>query len=200
MYTRVVNPFHIVRLGMFTGNLMESTQDEINIKTISYDILKSLVEFCYTASVKVHSGNALELLSAANMLQFEGIKQCCCAFLQTKLDAHNCLSIATFADLHSCYNLKEDAEECSRIQFREVTQSDEFFEISLEQLKTLLAFDSISIISEKDVFDAALAWIQHDEQERKKYFPELLELVRLVNLSPKIIGKLLSFNYSTNNT
>ena len=175
--------------GMFLSSLIESTQDMIHIKSVGYSILKSLVDFCYTASVKVDSRNALELLSAANMLQFEGIKQCCSTYLQTMLDAHNCLNIANFADLHTCYCLKESAEDFSKIHFREVIESEEFLEISLEQLKSLLASDSISVISEKDVFDAAIKWIKTNEDERIQYFPELLGFVRLAQITPKVLGK-----------
>ncbi|XP_057313441.1 kelch-like protein 20 [Hydractinia symbiolongicarpus] len=173
--------------GMFLGKLIESTKDQVHIKGISYTVLKSLVEFCYTASVKVDTQNALELLSAANMLQFEGIKQCCSNYLQTKLDAHNCLNISNFADLHTCYSLKESADDFSKTHFREVIESDEFLEIPVEQLKSLLANDAIEVISEKDVFDAAVAWVKHDEKSRKKYFTELLGMVRVTNLQPKIL-------------
>lgn len=175
---------------MFASNLKESQTDEIKIQHIQYGILKSLIDFCYTASIKVQSENALDLLSAADMLQFEGIKQCCCAFLQTKLDIQNCLSLATFADIHTCQTLKETAEEYSRKHFRAVMNNDEFQDISFEQLKQLLSNDSLAVVSEKDVFDAAVAWISYDEKERKKHFYDLLKEVRLGNLTPKLIGKI----------
>ena len=178
---------------MFSCNLKESQTDEITIKFIQHDILKSLIDFCYTASVKVQSENALDLLSAADMLQFEGIKQCCCAFLQTKLDTQNCLSLATFADIHTCETLKETAEEYSCKHFRAVISADEFPQISYEHLKKLLSTDSLAVISEKDVFDAAVTWIKHNEPERQKHFYDLLKEVRLGNLTPKIIGKNLFF-------
>ena len=175
---------------MFASNLKESQTDEIKIQYIQYEILKSLIDFCYTASIRVQSENALDLLSAADMLQFEGIKQCCCAFLQTKLDIQNCLSLATFADIHTCQTLKETAEEYSRKHFRAVMTNDEFRDISFEQLKQLLSNDSLAVVSEKDVFDAAVAWISYDEKERKKHFYDLLTEVRLGNLTPKLIGKI----------
>lgn len=175
---------------MFASNLKESQTDEIKIQYIQYEILKSLIDFCYTASIKVQSENALDLLSAADMLQFEGIKQCCCAFLQTKLDIQNCLSLATFADIHTCQTLKETAEEYSRKHFRAVMTNDEFREISFEQLKQLLSNDSLAVVSEKDVFDAAAAWISYDEKKRKKHFYDLLKEVRLGNLTPKLIGEI----------
>ena len=100
--------------GMFLSSLIESRQNDVIIKEMDYHVLKSLVEFCYASRIKIDSTNVLELLSAANMLQFDDIKQCCSEFLGNRLDATNCLTIANFADLHTCHSLKESAIEFSK--------------------------------------------------------------------------------------
>lgn len=181
---------------MFLSNLMESKQDGVSIQTIPFEILQSLIDFCYTATVEVNNENALELLSAANMLQFDGIKQCCCTFLQDQLDAENCLTIARFADLHTCYSLKQVAEEYTRRNFQDAVRTEEFFNLSFEYVKMLLSSDTIAVASEINVFHAIISWIQHDEENRKRYFYELFQLIRLFDVPPKLLGKL-DHNLST---
>lgn len=169
---------------------MESHQSEVAIKEISSQILKCLVDFCYTSSVKIHSSNVLDLLSAANMLQFDGIKQCCSNYLAGKLDPHNCLSIAKYADLYTCDVLKETAIDFSKKHFREVSQSEDFVKISFQQIKTLLQSEAISVTSEIDIFHALVTWIQHDKGDRLKYFMDLFQLVRFLDIPPKLLGRL----------
>lgn len=175
--------------GMFLSSLVESRQNDVIIKEMDYHVLKSLVEFCYTSSIKIDSSNVLELLSAANMLQFDGIKQCCSEFLGNRLDATNCLTIANFADLHTCHSLKESAIEYSKRHFRQVIQSEDFLSINFEQMKQLLQSDVILVTSEIDIFHAVVTWTQADEMNRLQYFNNLFQLIRFLDLSPKVIGK-----------
>ena len=174
---------------MFLSSLIESHQNDVIIKEMDYHVLKSLVEFCYTSRIKIDSTNVLELLSAANMLQFDGIKQCCSEFLGNRLDATNCLTIANFADLHTCHSLKESAIEFSKRHFRQVIQSEDFLSINFEQMKQLLQSDVILVTSEIDIFHAVVTWTQADELNRLQNFNDLFQLIRFLDLPPKIIGK-----------
>ena len=51
-----------------------------------------------------------DLLSAANLLQLEEVKDVCCDFLQTQLCTTNCIFIYAIADLHSCTKLSTSSE------------------------------------------------------------------------------------------
>lgn len=174
---------------MFTSSLMESIEQRITMREISYDCMKSIVEFCYTGTLTVPDEDPLELLSAANMFQFEGIKEFCSTYLKSTLDASNCLNIVSFADLHTCQSLKETAEEYSQNNFLHVVQSEDFLEITVSQLKELLSNDAIAVTSEKDVFEAIVKWIDNDKDNRKEYYSDLLHLVRLARLPAKVLGK-----------
>ena len=174
---------------MFLSTLIESRQNDITIKGVDYDVLKSLVDFCYTSSIKIESSNVLELLSASNMLQFDGIKHCCSEFLGHRLDPSNCLTIANFADLHTCGTLKDSAIEFSKRNFRQVIQSEDFLSVTFEQIKILLQSDVILVTSEIDIFHAIVTWTHADEDGRLQYFNELFQLIRFLDLPPKLIGK-----------
>ena len=47
-----------------------------------YEVLKGIVDYCYTGSLVVNGDNSLELISIANMFEFEGIKEHCSTYLK----------------------------------------------------------------------------------------------------------------------
>ena len=74
--------------------------------------------------------------------------------------------IAAFADSHSCVNLAETATNYAVYHFVDVVQGDEFLKISGEQLNRLISDDALNVQSEERVFEAVVAWIQHDKNSR----------------------------------
>ena len=74
--------------------------------------------------------------------------------------------IAAFADSHSCVSLAETATNYAVYHFVDVVQGDEFLKISGEQLNRLITDDALNVQSEERVFEAVVAWIQHDKNNR----------------------------------
>ena len=74
--------------------------------------------------------------------------------------------IAAFADSHSCVSLSETAINYAVNHFIDVVQGDEFLKISGEQLNRLISNDGLNVQSEERVFEAVVAWIQYDKNNR----------------------------------
>lgn len=49
------------------------------------------------------------MLSAASILQLNGVIKDCCTFLKKQLHPSNCIGICLFADYQNCQDLKEAA-------------------------------------------------------------------------------------------
>lgn len=94
---------------MFTG-FEESRQGRITLQDVDPRALTLLVEYVYTSNVEVNEDNVQVLLTAANLLQLGDVREACCDYLQTQLDASNCLGIREFADMHGCVDLLNYAE------------------------------------------------------------------------------------------
>ena len=58
--------------------------------------------------------------------------------------------------------------------FTEVLASDEFIGLEANEVAALILSDTISVCSEEKIYEAALAWVQHDPNERGKHLPEVL--------------------------
>ena len=106
--------------AMFTSELAESHQTEVNIKDIDEVAMELLVDFCYTSTVTVEESNVQMLLPAACLLQLAEIQDICCEFLKRQLDPSNCLGIRAFADTHACRDLLRIADKFTQHNFQEV--------------------------------------------------------------------------------
>ncbi len=95
----------------------------------------------------------------------------CCDFLKQQLDASNCLDIRAFADTHSLIELKRIADEYTKEHFEDVIKSDKFCRLltTPQQLIDLISSDELNVCSESRVLNAAMAWIHHDEQQRRPF-------------------------------
>ncbi|KAH8324556.1 hypothetical protein KR074_011067 [Drosophila pseudoananassae] len=172
--------------AMFTS-FEESRQARITLQSVDARALELLIDYVYTATVEVNEDNVQVLLTAANLLQLTDVRDACCDFLQTQLDASNCLGIREFADLHACVELLNYAETYIEQHFNEVIQFDEFLNLSHEQVISLIGNDRISVPNEERVYECVIAWLRYDVPMREQFTSALMEHVRLPFLSKEYI-------------
>ncbi|KAL4640376.1 kelch-like protein 2 isoform X1 [Arapaima gigas] len=178
--------------AMFTGEMSESRAKRVRIKEMDGWTLGTLIDYVYTAEIQVTEDNVQVLLPAAGLLQLQDVKKACCEFLGTQLHPTNCLGIRAFADMHACTELLNQANAFAgrffgtdaMIQhFSEVVQSEEFLNLGIEHVCSLIASDKLTIPSEEKVFEAVIAWVSHDKDVRQEHMAHLMEHVRLPLLS-----------------
>ena len=170
--------------AMFCRQMAESGQRRITIEGVEPDAMYLLIKFAYACPLDINEDNAEALLSAANFLQMMHARDVCCKFFESNLDASNCLEVADFAEFHSCHDLLRSALLYVEENFTNVIKSERFVQISRQRMKHFL--DSNRLILEKGeetVFSALVLWTKHNITERKPYFAELLEHVKLPLLS-----------------
>ena len=169
--------------AMFTGEMAESRMREIVINGVEPSALVSLVDYAYTAFVKVTESNVQSLLAAASALQFDEVKDAASQFLLRHLDAENCLGIKRFAEAHGCNQLHSAAEVYAAHWFSDVCKREEYLSLSLPDVVLYLGNDRLNVEAEYVVFEAALSWLNHNEAERSKHFYEVMRCVRFPLLS-----------------
>ncbi|GAB0093433.1 Ring canal kelch protein [Sergentomyia squamirostris] len=172
--------------AMFTG-FEESRQERITLQGVDYHALQLLIDYVYTSVVEVTEENVQVLLTAANLLQLNDVRDACCDYLQSQLDPSNCLGIRDFADMHGCIDLLNHADTYVEQHFAEVVQFDEFLNLTHEQVVNLISSDRISVPSEEKVFECVIAWINYDITVRQQYLSALMEYVRLPLLSQEYL-------------
>lgn len=76
---------------------------------------------------------------------FSGIQNACCEFLEQQLHPSNCLGIRSFAETHGCEQLRQAAEKYILKHFVDLVGSEEFLELSSEDLKSLIKCDNLTV-------------------------------------------------------
>lgn len=190
---------------MFTGELAESRQTEVTIRDIDEQAMELLIDFCYTSYILVEETNVQTLLPAACLLQLQEIQDVCCEFLKRQLDPSNCLGIRAFADTHSCRELLRIADKFTQHNFQEVscsfndsglnifislflplqvTESEEFLLLPVNQLIDIISSDELNVRSEEQVFNAVLAWVKYNVAERRGHLPQVLTFLSRTKRMP----------------
>ncbi|RXM97488.1 Kelch-like protein 28 [Acipenser ruthenus] len=181
--------------AMFTGNLSEKENSEVEFQCIDEAALQAIVEYAYTGTVFISQETVESLLPAANLLQVKLVLKECCAFLESQLDASNCIGISRFADTYGCNDLYLAATKFICQHFEEVCRTEEFFELTRAELDEILSNDCLNVVTEETVFYALESWLKYDVQERQQYLAQLLHCVRLPLLSVKFLTRLYEANH-----
>ncbi|XP_047014657.1 kelch-like protein 10 [Ictalurus punctatus] len=104
----------------------------------------------------------------------------CCAFLKSRLCPKNCINIWRFAQYSFCEKLKQQAFWFILHNFEEMVRlSEEFLDLTVEQLSEIIEKDELNVKQESVVFEAVLQWIKHAPWKRKAHIGVLLPKVRL---------------------
>lgn len=183
-----VSPFF---QSMFTLDLRESREKDVQLRDIDHGTLSAVVAFCYGEEVRVAAGDQsereeslLELLVAADRLQITELFDICTQSLIAQLRPENVLELRAFAEVYSNPLLAEHCTLLIHREFTAVVRSDEFVELSLEGLLDLVSSDYISVPREELVYEAVMRWIHHDLPNRRNKVADILSHVRLPFVSP----------------
>ncbi|XP_038656114.1 kelch-like protein 29 isoform X1 [Scyliorhinus canicula] len=160
---------------------------ELTISNINADVLEMLLEFVYTGSLIINSGNAKTLLEAASKFQFRTFCKVCVSFLEKQLTATNCLGILAMAEAMHCNELHNMAKAYALQNFPEVTTQDEVLNVSKDDLIAFLSNDNLNTKAEELVYEAVIKWIKKDPTNRTQHVSELLAVVRLPFIHPSYL-------------
>lgn len=169
--------------AMFTNGMVESRQQEIIMQGIDATSLETLINFAYSGELVLTKNNVQSLMIGASFLQLTKVRDACANYLLQRLYPQNALGIRQFADTMGCIALVESADKYIEQCFHEVSLSDEYMNLSVNEVKNLLQRNELRVDSEEQVFEACMRWVKFSDS-RHELLPELLAEVRLPLLSP----------------
>ncbi|CAH8458646.1 unnamed protein product [Schistosoma rodhaini] len=173
--------------AMFSSGMAESAQLEVELKSITPEIMDTLLDYVYTGQVRVSMSNVQDLLPAASLVQMEGVKVACSNFLLTEVDSTNVLGIRRFAELHNCVELEKFTRNFAACNFESVVESEEFVCLTPEELLDLITREDLHIDNEECVYNAVMRWVYHQPIERVANLPSLLRNIRLSVMSVRFL-------------
>lgn len=173
--------------AMFTSNLCEKDQDEVEIKEVNPDSLMWIIRYMYTSHIDIREDNVEDLLITARLLQIEKVVEACCEFLKKQLHPSNCLGIAAFAEAQACPSLFSSASEYIKANCLALTKEQEFLEIGVDEVIKLLKHDDLVVPNEESAFEIMASWVEHDLDARSTSVGKLLQYIRLPHIDPTIL-------------
>lgn len=176
--------FSLLRCNNRKKKNNKAKTDEIRLKDIDGIVLKSILDFIYTASIKLKSSTVRRVLQAAQLFQLKSLESACWEFLGDTLETSNCLSVLSLAEQQGRIELQRQASKFAYTFFVEVCIEEEFFDLDKDQLKKFIF--GADILAE-EVFTSLVSWIDFDRSSREPYMFELLSNIRFDCLDPKFI-------------
>lgn len=159
-------------------------------------LMKEILQFIYTGHVQILSEeNAKELITAADYLFLPNLKKIAGRFLECSMTTSNCISTYHFAETYRCDELVTKAQTFMiESNFAIVTKSEEFLNLTSQEVEEWISSDEIVINAEEDIFGIILGWMAKDRKPRTGKFEELFRHVRLIFASRDFLLKELVTN------
>ncbi|XP_077984100.1 kelch-like protein 5 [Glandiceps talaboti] len=174
--------------AMFTNDVREARETEIELHGVDPEALYSLIQYTYTGKIELKEDCVESLLSTACILQLLEVVEACCGFLMKQLHPSNCLGIRSFAETQGCNDLLKVAHNFTTEHFVEVTNNQEFLLLSVDEVCDLFSSDDLNVLSEEIMYYAMLTWVNHDLPNRRKDLGKLMDHIRLPLLSPQFLS------------
>ena len=165
--------------SMFTTEMSEKYQNEVEIKNQDPMAVKLIIDYFYSGIIVINGDNALNVLAAADYMQAQDVKGFCFQYLESGLTIGNCL------DTISAYNLfKPEASLGQAYQFlsehvSEISLLENFRGLSKNDLTSILGKLDQNVVAESSIYAAIVNWAKHDVETRKTNFTELFQLIDL---------------------
>ena len=174
--------------SMFSASLKERYQDTIAIQQFDGESIQILIEFIYTGTIDINTDNVMSLLSTADYLQIDDVKEFCFEFLKQALTVENCLEIWKVSNLYSNLSTLQQTYQYICEHFLEIVLEDSFKNLSISALNSLISRLDRNKVEEISVYKAILNWVQYDDN-RKPDFPELFEKIDLSKVPTDFVAK-----------
>lgn len=175
----------------FTSPLQENESSLVELQEAKSTTISDVLQFIYTGEANIHSSNAESLLMIADYLIIPSLKSKASNFLESSLNASNCLVLESLASQYNCESLKQAAVAFKFENFVAVAKSEDFKTLDAENIKELICKDEIHVSDEEELYQAVIAWVKHDLPSRECLLPELLKCMRLFSMSKYSLRKVL---------
>ncbi|KAJ1529323.1 hypothetical protein ONE63_006113 [Megalurothrips usitatus] len=181
--------------ALFTNSL-NGGQHEVREVTLAEraDALRPILDYAYTGESGVTAQNVEQVLPLADKLGVVGAVQQCCQLLLREMVPDNCLGIFRFAHQYFCHDLATRGRRYILRHFCEILhQSNELYDLTADELRSLLADDELNARDEEVVFEAVRRWVDVDVPDRKQHLADLLPCVRLGLTSLQFLDIVLAY-------
>ncbi|KAB5518445.1 hypothetical protein PHYPO_G00165980 [Pangasianodon hypophthalmus] len=170
--------------ALFCSGLRESKEEVVCLRGIASWVLESLLEFMYSGQLNLGWQNIWDLTEASLQFQLQGAHTLCSEFLHDHMNDASCLDTLFLAETYGLERLGRAAEEYTLAHFQQISERENFKDLTCTLLARLLEKDELRVDSEVVVFRALMSWVEEDKAHKLANLPGLLQRVRFPLMSP----------------
>ncbi len=178
--------------AMFASQMKETESNVVELQGTKSTTVSNVIQFIYTGKANIDSTNAQDLVIIADYLIIPSLKTEASLFLQGSIDASNCLALEYFASQYNCETLEQAVGTYKLKNFVVFSKTEDFRGLGLVKIKELICKDDLNVSREEEVYEAVIAWVEHDLPSRECLLPELLKCVRLFSMSKYNLREILN--------
>ena len=178
---------------MFETNMKEKFENCVVIENIETKIIKVVIEFLYGNTDSIDSDNVYEVLKAADYLQVQDLMTHCADLMTRNLTEKNAITIWMFAKQYNLENLVTESQYILSSKFVFILKQEEFLKICPESITDFMKL-RCEDITEENIYEAIMKWVDFDSDNRCKYFSSLFQLLDLSKVNKKFLCEVISNN------
>lgn len=170
--------------SLFTLDMTEKHQQKVELNNIDAEVMERVLQHIYTGTLtSVSPSEARGLFEAADYLMLPELKGMVTGILEKSLSAENCLRTLGWSHRFSNRPLFTHAFRYILDNFTRVSRTADFLILPAQELRLLLSSTNLRVIEEEEVYEALTRWTEHKPKERRRFFVEYFDLIRLEHIS-----------------
>lgn len=172
--------------AMFGGDFAESRKRDVDIRGVSAEAFRKLIEYVYTARILLTADDVMSVLAVSDRFDVPELKGHCEAYIEESIDKDNVCSLLEAAKLHNSEELRRRCEDVLLEAASEILNTDEIYHLKDHTWLDLLQDDRLAA-DEIDIFRALIRWGKHVASGRplQDVLAQLLPHVRYVLIQPR---------------
>ncbi|KAL3852105.1 hypothetical protein ACJMK2_015791 [Sinanodonta woodiana] len=165
--------------AMFTVDMKEKEQPEIELKEMSPKGFTAILEYFYHGILTLEPQNIEDILEAARFFHVDWIIEMCSDFLVRHLSWNDYSKVMYLTDRFILGDLRLEIFQFIGQNFENLTKEDKFYENASEELLLQFLMEYLYVdVSEKYILDVIVKWVKQDEGRRKEHLLPLLRQIR----------------------
>ena len=173
------------------SEMKEKEEGVIRLKETSKAVMEEVLEHLYTGHVNINEQNACDLMAVADYFLLQSLKVLSGKVILQRLSLSNCIMAYYSAIKYRCEELQKGVRDFILANFEAVTKSENFFNLSMEQVEEWISSDEITVEGEEKVFEAILRWTEKEESRKHQNFLDLFRRIRFVYVSRDYLFKVI---------
>ena len=182
-HANIISAFSPVCERMMATAMTEGINREVAFKTINPDTMKLIINYMYTGEVTLEQSDVVEMLKVCDYLEILELRDRIVRCIPEMLAPDNVIGWKQLAVVFQLDGLLVSCNAMIVKDFKQVTQGQEFLDLSLEELEECLEEATRNNISSDDILHAVFTWINCDLKERVDLLDRILKYVKLEKCS-----------------